>query len=139
MQPVSFKRPKFPPDVIRLAIRPYFQFSLNFRDVEEKLAERCIDTSYETVRCWSLKFGGIFAHNLRRKRLKPSGRWHLVIRQRERRLQKVKSQASARRLLATHATVYNNFNVQRHLFPRSTLRLFRADVDRTWAAATAAA
>ena len=64
---------------------------------------------------------------------------HLVIRRRERMQQKFKSQGSAQRFLATHAAVYNTFNVQRHLIRRSTLRLFRAEADRTWAAATAAA
>ena len=64
---------------------------------------------------------------------------HLIIRRRERKQQKFKSQSSAQRFLATHAAVYNNFNVQRHLIRRSTLRLFRAEADRTWAAATSAA
>jgi len=64
---------------------------------------------------------------------------HLVIRRRERKQQRFKSQRSAQRFLATHAAVHNNFNVQRHLIRRSTLRLFRAKADRTWAAATAAA
>ena len=35
MQSVSFKRHRFPPDVIRLAVWLYFRFTLSFRDVEE--------------------------------------------------------------------------------------------------------
>src|ERR1017187_3184993 len=58
MQPVSFKRHRFPPDVIRLAVWLYFRFTLSFRDVEEMLAQRGIEASYETIRCWTLKFGG---------------------------------------------------------------------------------
>ena len=77
MQPVSFKRHRFPPDVIRQAVWLYFRFTLSFRDVEEMLAQRGIDASYEAVRCWSLKFGRLFAQNLRRSRSKPTGRWHL--------------------------------------------------------------
>ena len=38
----------FPPDVIVLAIRWYLRFGLSYRDVEELLAERGIDASYET-------------------------------------------------------------------------------------------
>ena len=76
MQPVSFKRHRLPPDVIRQAVWLYFRFTLSFRDVEEMLAQRGIDVSYETVRCWSLKFGRLFARNLRRSRPKPTGRWH---------------------------------------------------------------
>ena len=41
------------------------------------LAQRGIEASYETVRCWALKFGQAFARNLRRSRPKPTGRWHL--------------------------------------------------------------
>ena len=232
MQPVSFKRHRFPPDVIRMAVWLYFRFTLSFRDVEEMLAQRGIEASYETIRCCTMKFGQPFAQNLRWRRSAATGRWHLdemvvkiggkrmwlwravddegevldmlvqkrrntdaalrllrklpkhqgsqpeiivtdglpsyrsaarelgfqhrhrrgrmcannraenshlVIRRRERKQQKFKSQGSAQRFLATHAAVYNNFNVQRHLIRRSTLCLFRAEADGTWAAATATA
>ena len=77
MQPVSFKRHRFPAGVIRHAIWLYFRFTLSFRDVEEMLAQRGIEASYETIRCWTLKFGQAFARNLRRSRPKSTGRWHL--------------------------------------------------------------
>jgi transposase-like protein len=77
MQPVSCKRHTFPPDVIQLAVWLYFRFTLSLRDVEEMLAQRGIEASYETVGCWTLKFGQFFAQNLRRSRPKPTGRWHL--------------------------------------------------------------
>jgi transposase-like protein len=64
---------------------------------------------------------------------------HLPLRQRERKMQRFKSQGSAQRFLSTHAAVYNTFNVQRHLISRSTLRLFRGDAHRAWAHATNAA
>jgi putative transposase len=48
-----------------------------FRDVEELLAERSLDVSYETVRRWFLKFALLFARNLRTSRPRPSDRWHL--------------------------------------------------------------
>ena len=64
---------------------------------------------------------------------------HLPIRRRERKQQKFKSRASAQRFLATHAAVYNVFNLQPHLIRRPTLRQFRAEAHQTWAAATAAA
>lgn len=50
MRPISFKRHRFQPDTIRLAVRLYFRFTLSLRDVEEMLAERGIDVSYETIR-----------------------------------------------------------------------------------------
>jgi transposase-like protein len=64
---------------------------------------------------------------------------HLVIRRRERKQQKFKSQSSAQRFLSTHAALYNTFNMQRHMIRRSTLRLFRAEAYRVWITATAAA
>ena len=232
MKAVSYSRHRFPADVIRRAVWLYFRFTLSFRDVEDLMAERGIDVSYETIRCWILKFGRLFAGNLRRTKPGPTGRshldemvvriggqrmflWqavddesevldmlvqkrrnkraalrlirkllkrqgihpeivvtdglafyraathklgcsdrhrpgrlrennraensHLPIRRRERKQQRFKSQGSAQRFLATHAAVYNTFNVQRHLIRRSTLRHLRAGAMATWNAATAAA
>ena len=59
------------------AVWLYFRFPLSYRDVEDMLAERGIDVSYETVRRWALKFGTIIARKLRRGRPRPDGRWHL--------------------------------------------------------------
>jgi putative transposase len=50
MKTISFARHQFPPDVIRHAVWLYFRFTLSFRDVEDLLAERRLDVSYETVR-----------------------------------------------------------------------------------------
>ena len=77
MKPISYARHRFPTDVIRQAVWLYFRFTLSFRDVEDLMAERGIDVSYETIRCWTRKFGRHFAHNLRRARPGPTGRWHL--------------------------------------------------------------
>ena len=77
MPPTSFKRHRFPPDVTRLAVWLYFRFTLSLRDVEEMLAERGIDASYEAIRGWTGKFGKAFAHKLRTARAKSTGRWHL--------------------------------------------------------------
>jgi putative transposase len=76
-RPISFKRHRFPPDVIRHAVWLYFRFTLSFRDVEEMLAQRGIEVSYETIRCWTIKFGPQIARNLKRRRQAPSPRWHL--------------------------------------------------------------
>ena len=77
MRPISFKRHRFPPEIIRHAIWLYARFTLSFRDVEELLAERGVDASYETVRRWFLKFGPSIAANIRRSRPRPSDHWHL--------------------------------------------------------------
>jgi putative transposase len=198
----------------------YFRFTLSLRDVEKLLAQRGVEVSYETIRCWIAKFGPQIAANLRRRRSPPTGRWHLdemfvriggrkmwlwravddegevldvlvqkrrhkhaalkplrkllrnqgvhpetittdklasyaaaarelgltgahrpggmrannraenshlAIRRQERKQQKLKSQGSAQRFLATHGPIYNNFNLQPHLVRRPTLRTLRAE------------
>ena len=77
MDKLSYRRHRFPSIVIQQAIWLYFRFALSYRDVEDMLAERGIDVSYETVRRWALKFGWIIARKLRRGRPRPDGRWHL--------------------------------------------------------------
>ena len=77
VKPISYKRHRFPADVIRQAVWLYYRFTLSFRDVEELLAQRGVEVSYETIRCWTLKFGPQIAANLRRRRCAPTGRWHL--------------------------------------------------------------
>ena len=231
MRPISFKRHRFPPDVIRYAVWLYFRFTLSVRDVEELLAQRGIEVSREAVRCWVIKFGPLIAANLRRRRSRPTGRWHLdemvvkiggkrmylwravddegevldvlvqkrrnkvaalkllrrllknqgihpevivtdglasypaamrilgckdrhhpgrlrdnnrvenshlVIRRRERKQQKFKSQGSAQRFLSSHGPIYNTFNIQPHLISRPGLRTLRAGAHQAWAEATAA-
>ena len=77
MTPISFRRHRFPADVIRHAVWLYFRFSLSFRDVEELLAQRGVEVSYETIWCWTIKFGPLMARRLKRRRPIPSPRWHL--------------------------------------------------------------
>jgi hypothetical protein len=69
---ISFARHQFPPDIIRHAVWLYLRFTLSFRDVEDLLAERGLDVSYETIRRWVLKFGPLFAKELRRRRHRPT-------------------------------------------------------------------
>jgi putative transposase len=219
MAELSYRRHRFPPVVIQHAVWLYLRFTLSYRDVEDLLAERELDISYETIRSWVLKFGPVIVRRLRRRRPRPSDRWHLdemvvriagkrrylwravdhegevldtlvqrrrdaraalrlmrkllkkqgfapkllvtdklrsygsafprlrlicphaqglrtnnraenshqVVRRRERKMQRFKSARSAQRFLSMHSAVHNNFNLQRHLVSRSTLRVFRAE------------
>lgn len=63
--------------MIRLGIWLYYRFTLSLRDVEDLLAERGIDVTYETVRCWANKFGPAIAANIRRRRGRGDSVWHL--------------------------------------------------------------
>jgi putative transposase len=77
MFPISYRRHRFPPTVIQHAVWLYLRFTLSYRDVEELLAQRGLDLSYESVRSWVLKFGPMIARRLRLCRPRPSDRWHL--------------------------------------------------------------
>src|SRR3954465_7998074 len=77
MGKLSYRGYRFPPALIQHAVWLYLRFTLSYRDVEELLAERGLDLTYETVRRWVLKFGPTFARNLRRLRPRPTGTWRL--------------------------------------------------------------
>jgi putative transposase len=76
-RPDHFHRYRFPSAVISYAVWLYYRFPLSHRDVEELLAERGIQVSYETVRRWAIKFGARFAELLRRREPRPGKTWHL--------------------------------------------------------------
>jgi putative transposase len=75
--PVSYKRHRFPPQIIAHAVWLYFRFPLSLRLVEEMLLERGIAVSYEAIRRWGKKFGPEYARRLRRKQPSPHDVWHL--------------------------------------------------------------
>jgi len=74
---ISYKRHRFPPQVIAHAVWLYFRFPLSLRLVEKMLLERGILVSYETIRRWALKFGADYARRLKRKPPSRNDIWHL--------------------------------------------------------------
>src|SRR5260370_40453301 len=54
---ISYRRQRFPPAVIQHAVWLYLRFTLSYRHVEELLAERGLDISYEDcgrdAHCWA--------------------------------------------------------------------------------------
>lgn len=62
---------------------------------------------------------------------------HLPIRRREKKMQRFKSQKSAQKFLSAYGPIYNLFNFQRHLIPRSSLRKFRQNAFDEWNVVTA--
>ncbi len=63
----TYKRHRFPPEIISYAVWLYYRFNLSHRDVEDPLAERGITVTYESIRRWCIKFGAIYARRLKRK------------------------------------------------------------------------
>jgi len=61
------KRHRFPPAIIQYAVWLYHRFNLSHRDIEDLLAERGIEASYESVRLWCNKFGPLFSKRIKRR------------------------------------------------------------------------
>ena len=58
---------RFPSDIIQYAVWLYHRFNMSHRDIEDLLAERGIEVSYESIRLWCNKFGPQYARRLKRK------------------------------------------------------------------------
>jgi putative transposase len=63
----TYKRHRFPPEIISYAVWLYYRFNLSHRDIEDLLAERGITVSHESIRHWGIKFGAIYARRLKRR------------------------------------------------------------------------
>ncbi len=72
-----YKGFRFPAEIISHAVWLYFRFSLSFRDVEELLATRGVEVTYESIRQWCLRFGQEYANQVRQRRAQPGDKWHL--------------------------------------------------------------
>ena len=63
----TYRRHRFPPDIISYAVWLYYRFNLSHRDIEDLLAERGITVTRESIRLWCIKFGAIYTRRLKRK------------------------------------------------------------------------
>ena len=63
----TYKRHRFPPDIISYAVWLYYRFNLSHRDIEDLLAERGIIVTRESIRLWCIKFGAIYSRRLKRR------------------------------------------------------------------------
>ena len=77
MTQINYRNLHFPPSIVHRAVLMYVRFNLSLRDVEELLAERGVEVSYETIRRWVDRFGPQVAKRLRRSRCTPHPQWHL--------------------------------------------------------------
>ena len=63
----TYKRHRFPPDIISYAVWLYYRFNLSHRDIEDLLAERGITVTRESIRLCCIKFGAIYSRRLKRR------------------------------------------------------------------------
>jgi len=62
-----YKRYRFLTGIIQYAVWLYHRFNLSHRDIEDLLAERGIEVSYESIRLWCNKFGPKYVKRLKRR------------------------------------------------------------------------
>jgi putative transposase len=61
-----YNRYRFPSEIIQYAVWIYYRFDLSHRDIEDLLAERGINVTYEAIRLWCNRFGPKYADRLKR-------------------------------------------------------------------------
>ena len=77
MNTISYRNLHFPSSIIQHAVWLYARFNLSLRDVEELMAERSVEVSYETIRRWVKRFGPQIARRRRAGRPRAHPQWHL--------------------------------------------------------------
>src|SRR5437868_7225617 len=73
----SYRGFRYPVEIISHGVWLYYRFPLSFREVQEMMLARGVTVSHETIRQWCVKFGQTYAKGLRRRRPRPSDKWHL--------------------------------------------------------------
>ena len=71
-----YHRRRFPSEIISHCVWLYYRFSLSYRDIELMMAERGLDLTYESIRYWCLKFGHLYAKQMRKRKVW-GDTWHL--------------------------------------------------------------
>jgi putative transposase len=61
-----YKRYRFSSEIIQYAVWLYYRFNLSHRDIEDLLAERGINVTYEAIRLWCNRFGPKYVDRLKR-------------------------------------------------------------------------
>jgi putative transposase len=73
----KYHRHRFAIEVVEQCVWLYYRFSLSYRNIEEMLAKRGVQVSYETIRAWCHKFGSLYAALLRKQPARIGSKWHL--------------------------------------------------------------
>ena len=62
----TYKRHRFPAEIMSYAVWFYYRFNLSHRDIEDLLAELGITVSREAIRLWFIKYGAVYTRRLKR-------------------------------------------------------------------------
>ena len=73
----KYRNFRFPIAVISHAIYLYNRYCLSYRDVADLLFERGIAVSHQSIKDWNIRFGNLFADEIRKRRRNPTRRWHI--------------------------------------------------------------
>lgn len=73
----TYKRYRYPSQIISHAVWLYHRFTLSFRDIEDILAARGVIVSYETIRQWCLKITTPITRQLKKQQGKLGDEWYL--------------------------------------------------------------
>ena len=143
----TYKRHRFPPDIISYSVWLYYRFNLSHRDIEDLLAERGITVSREAIRLWCIKFGAIYSRRLKRKHrgsgdtfyiddvfVKINGKQHYLWRAVDQDSEVVDVFLQAR---LDGAAVSNLCNLGRHLIRAEHYRVLRVSAFAEWGRAVA--
>jgi len=68
---------RFPAEVISHTVWLYHRFCLSLRDIEDLLAERGIEVSYESIRNWCNRFGPKYTHKIKERGGRLGDTWYL--------------------------------------------------------------
>jgi putative transposase len=77
VSPDPYRGYRFPREIISYSVWFYYRFAVSFRETEEAMAARGVVVTYETIRRWCDKFGGLYAAGLRKRRPRTGDKWHL--------------------------------------------------------------
>jgi len=72
-----YRRHRFPVKVVEHCVWLYYRFALSYRNIEEMMAKRGVQVTYEAVREWCEKFGSLYAAQLKKQLARIGTKWHL--------------------------------------------------------------
>ena len=73
----TYKRHRYPKEIIGYTVWLYHRFMLSLRDVSEILAQRGIIITYESIREWGNKFGPQYATEIKRRSPRRGDKWYM--------------------------------------------------------------